>query len=204
MKTEVLFEKKEKTLTITMNPSSSYAQIKEKMQQVLEASEDVFDGVEGPVILCGKRLQDHEEREVLDLLCQKTDLEIVVEKPKKMGVATINNIFEEDTTISEAKVFYGTVRSGQRIEYEGTVIVLGDVNAGSEVVAEKNIIVVGHIRGYVHAGAKGNRDAFIAASEIEPTQLRIADLVWKAEEKIQEQNGYEKASVKMGMIQIEA
>ena len=98
----------------------------------------------------------------------------------------------------------GTVRSGQRIEYEGTVIILGDVNGGSEVVAEQNIIVVGDIRGYVHAGAKGNRSCIIAANSINPTQLRIADLILKNEEKIDTDSGYEIARVNMGEINIEA
>lgn len=203
MNTDVLFEKKDKKLTITINKGANYVDIKEKMNQVLEASLDLFEEVEEPVLIKGKRLQDHEEKELLKMIGQKTDLKIVVEKPKKLGLATINNIFNKDATISNAKIFTGTVRSGQRIEYEGTVILLGDVNAGSEVVAEQNIIVLGNIRGYVHAGAKGNRSAFIAANSMKPTQLRISDLILKADQKIDVNNGYELARVTMGTIQIE-
>lgn len=203
MNTEVLFEKKDKKLVITINKSANYLDIKEKMAQVLDASADLFDDVEEPITIKGKRLQDHEEKELLEMIGKKTDLKIVVEKPKKMGLATINNIFNKDASVSNAKVFFGTVRSGQRIEYEGTIILLGDVNAGSEVVAEQNIIVLGNIRGYVHAGAKGNRGAFIAANMIQPTQLRIADLILKSEEKIDVKSGYEIAKVHMGTIQIQ-
>jgi len=203
MNTEVLFEKKDKKLTITINKSANYTEIKEKMQQVLEASSDLFEQVEEPILIKGKRLQDHEEKEILSMIGKRTELKIVVEKPKKLGLATINNIFNKDASVSNAKVFTGTVRSGQRIEYEGTVILLGDVNAGSEVVAEQNIIVLGNIRGYVHAGAKGNRSAFIAANTMNPTQLRISDLILKAEEKINVGNGYEVARVNMGTIHIE-
>ena len=134
---------------------------------------------------------------------KKTDLKIVVERPKRLGLATINNIFNKDTMVSNAKVFTGTVRSGQRIEFEGSIILLGDVNAGSEVVAEQNIIVLGDIRGHVHAGAKGNRSAFIAANSINPTQLRISDLILKNDSKIDVGNGYELARVSMGTINIE-
>ena len=203
MNTEVLFEKRDNKLTITINKGSNYKDIKEKMQQILEASNDLFEDVEEPILIKGKRLQDHEEKEILRMIAQKTELKIVVEKPKKLGLATINNIFNKDTTISNAKVFTGTVRSGQRIEYEGTAIILGDVNAGSEVVAEQNIIVLGNIRGYVHAGAKGNRSAFIVANKINPTQLRISDLILKTEDKIDLGNGYEMAKVNMGTIHIE-
>ncbi len=203
MNTEVLFEKKEKRLIITLNKVSNYKDIKNKMEQILEASNDLFDGVEAPLIVKGKRLQDHEEQEILEMIASKTKLEVVVEKPKRMGPATINNIFNKDTTMTNAKIFTGTVRSGQRIEYEGTIILLGDVNAGSEVVAEQNIVVLGDIRGHVHAGAKGNRSAFIAANHIGATQLRIADLILKTNEKIDIKNGFEMAKVSMGMIHIE-
>ncbi len=40
-----------------------------------------------------------------------------------------------------------TIRSGQRIAYNGNVVVLGDVNPGAEVVASGDVIVLGHLRG---------------------------------------------------------
>lgn len=68
-----------------------------------------------------------------------------------------------------------TIRSGRRIEYPGNVVVFGDVNPGAEVVAEGSVIVWGRVRGMIHAGAKGDRKAFICALDLSATQLRIAD-----------------------------
>ena len=203
MNTEVLFEKKDKKLNITINKGSNYKDIKEKIKQILEASSDLFEDIEEPITIGGKRLQDNEEKEILDMFSKKTDLKVIVERPKRLGLATINNIFNKDNTTWNTKVFTGTVRSGQRIEFEGSIILLGDLNAGSEVVAEQNIVVLGDIRGYVHAGAKGNRSAFIAANSINPTQLRISDLILKNDKKIDVGNGYELAKVSMGTINIE-
>ncbi len=70
-----------------------------------------------------------------------------------------------------------TVRSGTRIEYPGSIVVLGDVNPGAEIAAEGNIIVWGHIRGAVHAGSAGDRAAIVYALELEPMRLEIANLV---------------------------
>lgn len=203
MNSEVLFENKDNKMVITLDKNADYSEIKSKIISVLDASTDIFNGVIGPITIKGRRLSDFEEAELLSLFQSKTDLEIVIEKPKKMGLATINSIFTKDMTISTTKIFEGTVRSGQRVEFEGSVIVLGDVNGGSEVVAEQNIIVLGDIRGYVHAGAKGNRACIIAANSINPTQLRIADLVYKQDTKVDVEHGYEIAKVKMGEISIE-
>ena len=101
-------------------------------------------------------------------------------------------------------MFASTIRSGQRIDFEGSIVVLGDVNGGAEVVAEGNIIVLGNLRGFAHAGAKGNRSAFIAANSITPTQLRIADIILRSiEEKKDIGNSYEIAKLEMGTIVIE-
>jgi septum site-determining protein MinC len=70
-----------------------------------------------------------------------------------------------------------TLRSGTRIEFDGHVVVLGDVNPGAEIVAEGNVIIWGRLRGMVHAGSKGNKNAVICALDLSPTQLRIADEV---------------------------
>lgn len=68
-----------------------------------------------------------------------------------------------------------TLRSGTRIEFAGHVVVLGDVNPGAEIVAQGNVIIWGRLRGMVHAGSKGNREAVICALDFSPMQLRIAD-----------------------------
>ena len=60
-------------------------------------------------------------------------------------------------------------------------MIIGDVNAGAEVIASENIVILGNLRGLAHAGAKGNKDAVIEASEIDAVQIRIADKVKEIE-----------------------
>jgi len=89
-----------------------------------------------------------------------------------------NRQFSVEDLGEETALFLNrTLRSGTRIEFAGHVVVLGDVNPGAEIVAEGNVIIWGRLRGMVHAGAKGNRNAVICALDLSPTQLRIADEV---------------------------
>ena len=69
------------------------------------------------------------------------------------------------------------MRSGQKLESEGSLVILGDVNSGAEVMASDNIVVLGALRGLAHAGAKGNKQAIIAAGLIDTVQIRIANVV---------------------------
>lgn len=73
-----------------------------------------------------------------------------------------------------------TVRSGQRIAYDGNIVVLGDVNPGGELVASGDVLVMGALRGVVHAGARGNERAVVLAIRLQPTQLRIANVIGRA------------------------
>lgn len=98
-------------------------------------------------------------------------------KDNELGLHTIEKTFKQKIEETNAKIYDGALRSGNRLEYEGTIIVIGDVNAGAEVISGGNVIVLGTIRGLAHAGASGNREAIIAANEIDAPQIRIADIV---------------------------
>lgn len=106
---------------------------------------------------------------------------IETSKKGELGLHTIEKSFNRKIEETITKLHNGSLRSGNRIEFEGTVVVLGDINAGAEVIAEDHIIVLGAIRGLAHAGAKGNKRAIIAANSIEAPQIRIADIVKEIE-----------------------
>ena len=79
--------------------------------------------------------------------------------------------------MSETKFHRGSLRSGQKLESEGSLVIIGDVNSGAEVIASDNIIILGTLRGLAHAGAKGNKQAIIAAGLFDTVQIRIANIV---------------------------
>lgn len=78
-----------------------------------------------------------------------------------------------------ARVIYSTLRSGQRIESEYSLIVIGDVNSGAELISGGDIFVLGTLRGVAHAGAydEGGAGRVIVAHVLRPTQLRIGMVI---------------------------
>lgn len=96
-----------------------------------------------------------------------------ISKPRPEEQRQFVDTISDDTALFISK----TIRSGTRIEYPGNIVIIGDVNPGAEVIAEGNVIVWGKVRGVIHAGAKGNREAFICALDLSANQLRIADEV---------------------------
>lgn len=73
-----------------------------------------------------------------------------------------------------------TLRSGQRVRFNGNVVVLGDVNPGAEIVASGDIVVMGTLRGVAHAGATGSAEAVVVAFRLQPVQLRVGTVIGRA------------------------
>ncbi len=94
-----------------------------------------------------------------------------------------------------------TVRSGQRIEHPGDVIIIGDVHAGAEIIAGRHVIVWGKLHGVVHAGALGDESAVVCALDLAPTQLRIADHIARSPEERRRRPVPEMARVHRGRIE---
>lgn len=74
----------------------------------------------------------------------------------------------------------GTVRSGDTVEYDGNIVIMGDVNAGAELKAKGSIYVLGTLRGTVHAGCEGDENAYVYALCMVPLQIRIAHIIAKS------------------------
>jgi len=105
----------------------------------------------------------------------------------------------------DARMVYGTVRSGQKIETEHSVVVFGDVNSGGEIVAGGDIVVLGALRGIAHAGAYdetgGGRVIF--GLNIQPTQLRIGAVISRGSSSNSSRGVAEVARVEGSLIVVE-
>ena len=121
--------------------------------------------------------QENEEKQEIKEDKEDEKDEEEQETEDNLGLHAIKNTFESSIDTSQTRFIHGNLRSGQREEFVGSIVILGDLNYGAEVVAGENIVVTGTIRGIAHAGANGNRKAIIAGHNIDCTQVRIANVV---------------------------
>ena len=134
-------------------------QLKRKVMQLKKFLKDE----KIPIKICGKVLKNKEIEMIEDIIERYLNVDVDFDMPKEMGLHNIKKTFAQEVSTSETKFHRGSLRSGQRIEEDGSIVILGDVNSGAEVIASDNIIVLGTLRGLAHAGAKGNRQAIIGA-----------------------------------------
>ena len=176
-------------LLITLG-GSTWAEALDEMLAYIDSKGDFFLGARIAV-----RLGDHEPHAAdlidlrsrvakrgLTLWAALSEAPAVVAAAQSLGLATAlpfpqagsDAPLDSEMTDRGAVLVERTMQSGNRIEYAGHVVVLGDVDPGAEIVAGGHIIVWGRLRGAVHAGAHGNVQAIVCALDLSPAHLRIA------------------------------
>ncbi len=118
----------------------------ENEKQVMETYKKAYDENE----------EDKQTWEEVDYYAPPTDEPVVVDSKQTIYVTQ-------------------TLRSGQVLEFDGNIVIIGDCHPGSEIKATGDITVWGVLGSIAHAGMKGNRDAKIRALKMNAVQLRIAN-----------------------------
>lgn len=177
MKNCVSINLKKDEIVIKISEEAEQKDIVENLKKKLPELKKLYKDEKTPIKVTGKILKNKEIDEIRALIKEKIDVEIDFDTPKSLGLHSIKRTFSKKTEISETKYYKGSLRSGQKMEAEGSIVILGDVNSGAEVIAADNIVVLGALRGLAHAGAKGNKEAIISAGLLDTVQIRIANIV---------------------------
>ncbi len=185
-------------MVVYINDNATYKEAKTALCEKFEQSKNFFKGVK-QIGFKGTPLT-HEEYEKLaekvsDILEDKVDLWENPETPEQTTEEKVKEAINAKQILDRAmsveaedeytKFYKKTLRSGQLLVSEGNVVIIGDVNPGAEIEAAGNIFVMGTVKGMVHAGKDGNREAVVVALNLSPTQLRIADLITRPPEGAQ-------------------
>lgn len=168
---------KKNEVLIKIDDNAVQRKIVSELSKKLKELKKMYQDEKTPIRVTGKVLSNQDLEQIRKVIKREIDVEVKFDSPTTLGLHSITRSFKRDVAKSETTFHKGSLRSGQRLEVEGSVVVIGDVNAGAEVIAEDNIAVIGNLRGLAHAGAKGNINAVIAASTLDVVQLRISNIV---------------------------
>ena len=168
---------KKNEIIIKIAEDAKQEQILNTLRKKLPELKKLYKNEKTPIRVVGKILKNKEIDEIQEIIKDTIEVEIEFDMPKTLGLSSIKRTFEQEIGISETEFHRGSLRSRQRLEAERSIVILGDVNSGAEVIASDNIVVLGNLRGLAHAGAKGNKQAFISAGNLDAVQIRIANIV---------------------------
>lgn len=119
-----------------------------------------------------------EQKEIIEPIEENTPIEIIEknieETEEEQEKEFILDEKSKDQIVGDTVYIKQTLRSGQVVNFDGNVVLIGDCHSGSEIVASGDITIWGILEGIAQAGAKGNENAIIRALKIDAIQLRIA------------------------------
>jgi septum site-determining protein MinC len=187
----VTFKGRKEGITVVLDADVGFGVIQDTLREKITAAESFLGNSQAAIHFNGRNLTDDEVGLLIDIIKDGSRLEIteivveeVTEAAEEAAVEPPAEDGGEEPMLTEAfdneqmTVYqYGNLRSGRSLRYPGSVVLMGDVNAGAEIVAEGNVIVMGTLRGMVHAGCAGDTGCFVSALSMQPTQLRIADVL---------------------------
>ena len=177
MKSVIKILSNRNNIVIKIDESATEKTILKELKEKLPKLSQFYEEEKTPILVTGKMIKSDTIDKIQKLIHEFINVKVEFDSPRTMGLNCIKKDFKKEIESSETKFFKSSLRSGQKIEFEGSIVILGDVNYGAEVVAEDNIVVLGVLRGMAHAGAKGNVDAIIAAHRIDSPQIRIASKI---------------------------
>ncbi|MDP4087641.1 MAG: septum site-determining protein MinC [Bacillota bacterium] len=184
---------------INMDKFNNFDDMLEALIEKLSRGKKFYKGSTLKVTTDLKRIGEEEAGKLKTLLLEDFQISnCIFEEAEEKNSKDFNGVYEGRT-----KFIRKTVRGGQRIEYPGNLVIIGDVNPGSEIHAAGNVIVLGSLKGYVHAGMGGNDKAIVAAFTLQPEILQICSLVTRSPEDNQKPSYPEVARIKDGSIIVE-
>ncbi len=173
-------------ISVKLDNGASYEDIKKDIASEFKSAEKFLGEEKLAVSFEGIFLSEQQQEELVDIIHQNCNVHIVCimdqnsEQEKQFQKAVQDTM--KDFNASTGQFYKGHLRSGQVLEFEKSVIIIGDVNPGASIISKGNIIILGSLRGTAFAGATGKKNSFIVAMDMHPIQLRIADVFAMASE----------------------
>ena len=145
--------------SVYIDEQAEFQTVTEEVKEKFKESAKFFGNAKMAISFEGKHLTDEEQRELLDVIAQHSDVHIVcvIEKNSETEELHRRSLEErlQELDSSNGQFYKGNLRSGQVLDTETSIIIVGDVNQGATVTSKGNIIVLGALYGNVYAGAGG-------------------------------------------------
>lgn len=197
-------------LHINVPKGASFEDVRKNLEEKLKSGSGFF--LRGTVVLLPRDVFTSIENEQLQKLFHEHGLICRTKTPEEAEILIKNAVANESRKdpsaavkqeVQEMLVLNKTLRGGQEIRTESSVLIIGNVNPGAQIISGGSVDIRGTCRGMVHAGATGDTSAIIVADHLMPTQIRIANLIARSPDAIEKTNRAERASIKDGRIIIE-
>lgn len=186
-KTPVVIKGNKSGIRIVLDEKLPFDELMEEVKNTFQNSASFLGEAQVAVSFAGRKLTEEQERILLQNIADYSQLQVVcvIDEDKKREEIFEKTLQEQLITMNAntGQFFKGNLRSGQVMEFETSIVILGDVNAGAQVVSTGNVVILGSLNGTVYAGASGKENAFVVAMKMNPVQIRISDVIARSDDE---------------------
>ncbi len=155
-----------------------------------QESSGFFKDAKMALSIKGRNLSQQEEFQIINAISSNSRLRIIClvgedEETNQGFVRALQqtDLSSEHSLNNEGHFYRGTLKNGQVLETESSIVILGDVYPGSAIISYRDIIVLGGLYGEAYAGGNGSKGHYIAALEMSPERLKVGDFKYKPKDK---------------------
>ena len=193
MSQSVMIKSNKYGINLVLDPNIPFVELLKDVIEKFKASEKFFKNAELAISFEGRKLSEEEENRIIEAITENTTIQILCivqngseqEAVMKQQIEYYQAVQQQfmNANTGSGDFYRGTLRSGQVIESESSVTIIGDVNPGAKIISQGNIVILGALKGNAHAGSAGDRNSFIFALDMNPIQIQIGDLIAKSPDK---------------------
>jgi hypothetical protein len=152
-------------IIVVLSPDEPFEELKRLVEEKFKESSKFFENAKMAISFEGRKLTNEEQKEILDIIGENTEMHIVCvidndpETEEKFHKTLDQKLMELSNNTGQ---FYkGILRSGASLEFETSVVIIGDVNHGARVVSKGNIIVLGSLKGNMDTSTNEGKVKFL-------------------------------------------
>ena len=180
MRNAVVIKSSKAGMTVILDPELPFGELLDAIGKKFSKSARFWGSVQMTLTLEGRDLTAAQEFAIVDTITKNSQIEVLclldtdAERIERCEKALNDKLMELN---SQTGQFYrGTLKRGDCLESEASIVIIGNVDHGARVTAKGNVIVLGELKGTVTAGVSGNPQAVVMALDMAPLQIRIGDM----------------------------
>ena len=174
-------------INLILDADMPFGQLEEAILEKFRESEKFFKNAKIAISFEGRRLSQEEEFSILDMIAKNTSIQVICvvdqdEMREQMYKEKIDSYYQ-DVADNTGEFYKGTLRSGQVLKCDTSIVIIGDVNPGAKIIAKGNIVILGSLKGNAYAGAAGDESCFVTALDMDPVQIKIGNVVGRSADR---------------------
>ena len=170
MRNAVVIKSSKAGMTVILDPELPFGELLDAIGKKFSESARFWGSVQMTLTLEGRDLTAAQEFAIVDTITKNSQIEVLC------LLDTDAERIERCENSQTGQFYRGTLKRGDCLESEASIVIIGNVDHGARVTAKGNVIVLGELKGTVTAGVSGNPQAVVMALDMAPLQIRIGDM----------------------------